>query len=115
MAAGIEPERQVDAGRHQHDETVEGDLAPHERPVVWEYVAHREPHRIRPAGPPVDRFQAAHDHDRRTLHQEGPIGPDIDPAASRPPSDVSRSGSWGSARPAGPNSTRPASAGSNVE
>ncbi len=110
----LEEERQVDAGRDQHDEAVERDLAEQERPVVGEDVAHQLDEPGRGAGTAVERAQPAADH-AFTLHHAGPIGPDIWPAASRWPSAPTRSGSWGSGRPAGPKVTVPPVAGSKVE
>jgi hypothetical protein len=40
-SARVEEEGQVDAGRDQDEERVEGDLAEEERPVIWKHVAER--------------------------------------------------------------------------
>ena len=41
LGAGMEEEREEDAGEHEDDEAVEGDLAEHERPVVGEDLVER--------------------------------------------------------------------------
>ena len=92
----------------QHDERVEGDLAEQEAPVVGEHVVQQEAYAARRAEALVDEAdRGSAGRSRRcgslmSPHQDGPTGPDIGPAASAPVASIS-SGSWGRARPAGPN------------
>ena len=84
--AGVEEERQIDAGGHQHDERVQGDLAEQERPVVGEQVAQRLAQQRRRAAALVQEANRPADHVERGLRvrtpqKEGPTGPEKFPAA----------------------------------
>ena len=121
--AGVEEEGQVDAGRDEHEERVQRHFAEQERPVIGEDVAERLFYERRRRGTFVEVADRAADHGaagplapcRRTPHQDGPTGPEKLPAARSSPFPSTSSGSCGSGRPAGPNSTVPPVAGSNVE
>ena len=112
-------ERQVDPGRDEDDERVQGHLAEQERPVVREEVAQSLAQERRAAGPAVEEADDPPRHVvgflARTPQNEGPTGPLKFPAARSSPLGAIRSGNIGSLRPAGPNVTVPPLAGSNVE
>src|SRR5207248_2833141 len=118
-ARRVEEERQVDAGRDEQQEAVEGNLAEQERPVIGEDIPQRLADERSGAAAPVERPDDRADHvfafRIRTPHHDGPTGPEnVPPARSRPARSTSN-GNCGSARPAGPKSTLPPSAGSKVE
>ena len=123
---GAEEERQERARRDQHDERVQGHLPQHEAPVVGKHVVHDE---AQPLGRAETFVDEAHGVGERiplvgaahgavhllSPHHDGPTGPDSGPAARRMPLASMPSGSCGSGRPAGPNSTLAPRRTSNVE
>src|SRR5581483_92133 len=115
VLARVEEEREVRPRGDEDDERVHRDLAEQERPVVGEDVAERLPDQRRRPAAGIEEADGLPDHRRCTPHQAGPTGPENPPPARRTPSASTESGSCGSGRPAGPNSTVPPVAGSNVE
>ena len=62
--AGLEEERQIDAGADEDHEGVERDLAEQERPVIGKDVAERLADEGRPAGALVEKADDAANHVR---------------------------------------------------
>src|SRR5690606_26123147 len=127
VGAGVEEERQVDAGQDQDDERVERQLADHERPVVGEDLVEGRPAQlggaetvVDPAGEavgqqPLGPAPALPRHHRPRSQKPGPTGLEKSPVATMKPSSSTPSGSWGSARAAGPNTGLAPSSTSNVD
>jgi hypothetical protein len=116
----VEEQRQVGAREDQEDEGVERDLAEQERPVLGEDVAQRTADERAGAEALVHEAHGLHlmavgAHDGFTPQYDGPTDPESAPAATSVRSEAMVSGSWGSARTAGPKTGLAARRTSKVE